>query len=137
MYQCLRIVTQSLVTMITAWPDYSVFIRILILLMIYYKCKMLSDFCNDGANQALLSSMLQNLVVDKPSYEEAHEKIFSTHHQSIEAILKILFRTAAQYWAPLKEWIFAVPLIHLLTKQCHPFEELQSDSWDLDQKTKR
>ena len=137
MYQCLRIVTQSLVTMITAWPDYSVFIRILILLMIYHKCKMLYDFCKDVANRALLSSMLQNLAVDKSSYEEAREKIFSTHHKSIEAILQILFSTASQRRIPIKEWIFAVPLIHFLTNQCHPFEELQSINREFDHKPQR
>jgi len=138
MYQYLGFVTRSLVTMITAWPDYSVFIRILILLMIYYKCKLLSDFCNDGANQSLLSSLLQNLVVDKSSYEEGVEKIFKFYRQPIEEILKILFKAAVQNRTPLKEWIFAVPLMHLLTKQCCPFEDLQSvDSWDFDQKPQR
>ena len=137
MYQYLGFATHSLVSTINAWPDYSFFIRILILLMIYYKCKMLSKFCNDVANQFLLSGLLQNLAVDKSSYEEAVEKIFNAHHHSIEEILKLLFKGAVQYRPPLKEWIFAVPLMHLMTKQCHPFEELQIVSWNFDQKTQR
>jgi len=92
---------------------------------------MLSDFCNDYVNESLLRSLLQNLAIDKSSYEEALEKIFHTYHQSIEDILQLLFKAAGQKWTPLKEWIFAVPLMHLLTKQCHPFEELD---WDFDQK---
>jgi len=138
MYQHLGFVTRSLVAMITAWPDYSVFIKILILLMTYFNCKMLSTFCNDNANQSVLKSLLQNLVVDKSFYDEANEKIFSIYNQSIEEILQILFRAAMLNQPPLKEWIFAVPLVHLLTKQCHPFEELQSViSWDFDQRTQR
>jgi len=138
MYQHLGFATQSLVTTITTWPDYSFFSRILILLMIYYKCKMLSTFCNDNANQSLLRSLLQYLAVDKSSYEEAHEKIFGFYNQSIEEILQILLGAAALNRPPLKEWIFAVPLVHLLTKQCRPFEELQSViSWDFDKRTQR
>jgi len=39
--------------------------------------------------------MLQNLAVDKSSYEEALEKIFHAYHQSILEILQLLFRAAA------------------------------------------
>jgi len=137
MYQYLRTITSSLMNKTTNWPDHSVLIKVLTLLMIYHKCELLSDFCSDQSNSAMIQKLLRNLVVDKLSYEAVYDKMLTTYPKPIEKILHLLLKTANNYYPPMIEWTFAVPLLHFLTKQCNPHEELQTINWNSDKKVFR
>jgi len=123
MYQHLRDVLESFVD---KQPRKFHFIEALIFLLIYYKCFILEMFCSDYYRKYLLKILLQNLAVDK-SYSEMSNQSFLCHYEeSIGEILKMLISKSH-----VSEWIFAVPLLHLITKQCEPNTTLKSIDWNL------
>ena len=95
---------------------------------------MLADFSSTLNNRATLSSLLYNLAIkDDASYQIINTDIFMHYQKSIGEILDKLISNAVFKFNPsIKEWIFAVPLLHFLMKKCVPFEQLEGISWDDD-----
>ena len=130
MYQLLLTVTQSLCSSITSDPNQAYLIKALIILLIFLKCTLLNRFSADIHNRYLIITLLRNLAIDGSTYREACNRLFIHDKESILQVLNIMIVNVTQFMPPVTEWIFAVPLMHLLSEQCEPFEVLQSISWD-------
>ena len=131
MYQLLLTTAKSLHSSITEDPNQPCLIRVLTLLMMYFKCMLLGKFSADGSNRNFIVTLFRSLTIDHSSYQEACNKLFIYYQKSVLDILHIMIGNAiTKFKQPITEWIFAVPLIHLLSEQCKPFEALHSISWD-------
>ena len=97
--------------------------------MLYLKCTLLDRFSADIGNCDLIISLLRNLVIDHSTYQ-ACNRLFNHDKESVLEILDIVILNATKFTPPVTEWIFAVPLMHLLSEQYQPFRDLQSISWD-------
>ena len=133
MYQLLLTVTKSLLISIREDPKQPCLIKVLTLLMIYFKCILLEKFSADSSNCDFIATLFRNLAIDHSSYQEAYDKLLFQYKKSVLQILDIMIVNAAtKLEQPVMEWVFAVPLIHLLTEQYKPFEVLHSLSWDFN-----
>ena len=131
MYQQLLAATKSLHSSITEDPKQPCLIRVLTLLMMYFKCMLLDKFSANGSNRDFIVTLFRSLTIEYSSYQEACDKLFIHYKKSVLDILDIMIGNAiTTFEQPITEWIFAVPLIHLLSEQCKPFEVLHSISWD-------
>ena len=130
MYQLLLSVTKSLFINITGDPNQSYLIKVLILLLIYFKCTLLDRFSADISNRDLIITLIRNLAIDDSTYREACNRLCIHDKESVLQILDIMIVNTTKFEPPITEWIFAVPLMHLLSEQCEPFEVLQSISWN-------
>jgi len=124
-------VTSSLVKTINEHTDTNFSNESLVLLLIYHKCKMLPKLL-ESSNRPFMTVLLKSLVLDKSSYD-SNKILFSEFGSAIEK----LFQAVIQSAIPLSEYVYAVPIVHLVTEQCNPFETLQSTSWDFNEATKR
>ena len=130
-YARMRNVTSSLVKKINEHTDTNFSNESLVLLLIYHKCKMLSKFL-ESSNRPFMTVLLKSLVLDKSSYD-SNKILFSEFGSAIEELFQVVIQSAI----PLSEYVYAVPIVHLVTEQCNPFETLQSTSWDFKEATKR
>jgi len=103
----------------------------LVWLMTYHKCKMFSDFLSESANRPLLAVLLRSMMLDKPSIED-NKILFFEYEDSIKELCNQIVHSSI----PISEWIYVVPVIHLVTKQCNPFDTLQNTSWDFNETRK-
>ena len=132
MYQLLLTATKSLHTAIKDDPHQSYLIKVLTLLMIYFKCTLLNEFSSDISNRDFIVTLLQNLTINHSSYGEACNKLLFYYKDSVLQILDIVIENAIRFTPLITEWIFAVPLIHLLSEKCKPFEVLPAIHWDVN-----
>ena len=133
MYRLLLTATESLHISITEDPKQPCLIKVLTLLMIYFKCILLDKFSSDSSNHDFIATLFRNLAIDHSSYQEAYDKLLFKYKKSVLQILDIMIVNATtKFEQPVMEWVFAVPLIHLLTEQYNPSEGLQSLSWDFN-----
>ena len=139
MYELLTSAVSSLINTITVHPGSNFLLKIIVLLMIVFKCKMLSKFSSDITNRFTISFLLQNLIVKDDSTFRIISTEFFVHYQtSILELLDILIVNAVgKFQPPIGEWIYAVPLLHFVMKKCKPFEQLQGTTWDYDYMTKQ
>lgn len=135
MYKFLTSMVSSLVETIFAHPSSCFLVKILVLLMIFYKCEMLTSFSSSKTQWSTLCSLLRNLAIEDESSCQILSADFVIHYaKSIGEILEILIGNAVKLNPPITEWIFAVPLLHFVTKYCKPYEQLEGISWDYDSK---
>ena len=133
MYEFLTSRATSLVTTMANYPRFCGLVKVLVLLIIFYKCELLNKFSSVKQNRFNIVKLLQNLAVkDQPSYQLISTNFLSHYHKSVEDILKILIGNAVKFSPPIIEWIFAVPLLHFVHKKCRPFEQLEGTSIDFD-----
>ena len=133
MYQLLLTATKSLHISITEDSKQPCLIKVLTLLIIYFKCILLDKFSSDGSNRDFIATLFRNLAIDHLSYQEAYDKLLFQYKKSVLQILDIMIVNATtKFEQPVMEWVFALPLIHLLTEQYKPSEVLQSLSWDFN-----
>ena len=102
---------------------------VLSLLIIYHKLNFLDGFCYKNENKHLVAVLLHNLIVDESLFENSVKPLWNSFDNLPYLILTIV-KGAISFTPPLPEWIFAIPLLHLLNKQCEPFEILHSIEWD-------
>ena len=132
MYELLTSVATSLVKTMIAYPTSSYLVKVLVLLMIFYKCEMLDGFSTNKSNRATISYLLRYLAIKDDQVVKAN--FFIHYHVSFEKILNMLIPNAAlKFNPPIIEWIFAVPLLHLTVKKCKPFDQLEGLSWELNE----
>ena len=127
MYQLLVNVTSTLCVNITSNSNQSYLIKVLVLLIIYFNCGLLDRFSSDINNQQFVVTLLQNLSIDSLTYQEAYDNILVYYKQHVLQLLDTLLVNTNKF---VSEWIFVVPIIHLLSEQYKPFDVLQSISWD-------
>lgn len=103
-------------------------IKSIVLISICSDLNLFPLFCTHRND--LFGFLLKNFSINQASYQEASSKLLLLNQR--EAYFKSVFigaiTVASQH--NIQEWIFAVPLIHLTTKQCKFFETLQEISWD-------
>ena len=111
--------------------------KILVLLMSFYKCGMLARFSSNRTHWYTISSLLRNLAIKDQSSCQIVSADFVIHYaKSIGEILEALIGSAIRFSPPITEWIFAVPLLHFVMKNCKPYEQLESISWDYNDSKK-
>ena len=116
-------------TTINTYPKITFLLKIIVLLMIIFKCKMLNRFIQ--ANRSTISYLLKNLAVkDESSLNIIGTGFFVHYQKSITDILELLIGSCVKLKQPMAEWIFAVPLLHFVTKRCQPYEQLEGITWD-------
>ena len=132
MYKFLTSVAESLVKkIIAANSDSCFFIKNLVLLLIIYKCEMLADFSSDKTNHSTMQSLLKNLAIKDKSSCQILSADFVIHYTNlIVKILDTLIGNAIKFSPPITEWIFAVPLLHFVMKECEPYRQLKGVSLD-------
>jgi len=122
----------NLVKTISSYPDCSFVVKVLVLLIIIFKCSKLRRFSLSEANYPILKSLFRNLAIkDNLSYQSI-STLITNYQKSIMEILDILTINVTKFKPPITEWIFAVPLLHFAMKKCKPFGHLEKMSWDFD-----
>jgi len=121
MYAILLEVTRLFLSRIK--PGASLFIEVLILLMIYYKCNLLKKFCSNNYNHYFLGVLSRHLVIDESYSQQANQSFLTNYEKAIADILTIIIKECSPH---ILEWIFVVPLMHFITKQSRPYEILES-----------
>jgi len=126
----LILATYSLTDNISKQPSRSYVKNILCLLIIYFKLKMLQNFFNKSEHAKLTSILLQNLAINSLSVFETEIKIFQNVYQKmfLQSLLGFINK-AINFHPLLTEWIFAIPIVHLLTEQ---HDSLNSVEWHED-----
>ena len=138
MYEFLTSSASSLVKTMASHPRFSGLVKVLVLLMLFYKCEMLDKFSSSKLNHYNLRNLLQNLAVrDESTYQLISTKFLDHYHKSVKEMLDKLIGNAVKFKPPIAEWIFAVPLLHFVLKKCKPFEQLEGTSMDYDDLTKQ
>ena len=111
----LILTTHSLANNIRNQPRKSYLDNILCLLVIYFKTDMLRDFCRKSEHANLISILLKNLAIDSSSVLETKVNSFHTNHGQLFLQSFLSFINGIINFHPsLTEWIFAIPIIHLL-----------------------
>lgn len=138
MYEFLTSVAVFLVETINTYPQSCFVVKILVLLIILYKCQMLANFSSNTNNRFTIRSLLRNLAIkDDTSYQIINTDIFMHYQKSIGEVLDKLISSAVfTFSPPIEEWIFTVPLLHFTMKKCKPLEPLTGLSWDYDDCTR-
>ena len=137
MYEFLTSMAASLVKTILAHSSDCFLAKILVLLMIFYQCEMLTRFSSSKAHWSILCSFLRNLAIqDEPSCQILSADFVIHYAKSIGDILNKLIGNAIKFSPPITEWIFAVPLLHFVMKNCKPYEQLEGISWDYNDSKK-
>lgn len=133
MYEFLTSTSVSLMSTINASSNLTFLQKVLVLLVIFYKCKMLDHFSQ--TNHPAIKCFLKNLGVNDGSCLSTE---FFVHYQkSIAEVLRILISNSVKLKPPTAEWIFAVPLLHFMMNKCKPYEQLKGMTWDHDNSARR
>ena len=137
MYEFLTSMTASLVKTMATHSSSCFLAKILVLLMSFYKCGMLVRFSSSRTHRYTISSLLQNLAIkDEVSCQIVSADFVIHYAKSIEEILEALIGSAIKFNPPITEWIFAVPLLHFVMKNCKPYAHLEGISWDCNDSKK-
>ena len=131
MYEFLTSMAASLVKTMLTHTSSCFLAKILVLLMIFYKCEMLTRFSSSKTHCYTISNLLQNLAIkDELSCQIVSADFVIHYAKSIGEILDTLIGNAIKFNPSITEWIFAVPLLHFVMKNCKPYEQLEGISWD-------
>lgn len=126
----LILATHSLANNIKNQPKKSYLDNILCLLVIYFKTDMLHDFCRKSEHANLISILLRNLSVDSSSVLKTKVNNFHTNYGQLflQSLLNFINNIINSH-PSLTEWIFAIPIIHLLMGN---HNRLNSIEWNED-----
>lgn len=114
----LILATNSLTDNIQNQPTKSYFKNILCLLTIYFKLNMLDDFCRKAEHTTHIGILLRNLTVDSSSVLKAEVKSFwNNYGQTFQELLVNFINKVIHFHPTMIEWIFAVPLVHMLMRK--------------------
>ena len=111
-------------------PTESYLQNILCLLVIYFKTNMLQDFCQKAEHNAVIEILLRNLAVNSSSVLETMVKDLPINARQLflKSLLSFV-NSIINSHSILTEWIFAIPIIHLLMGQ---HNSLNSVEWNED-----
>ena len=127
----------SLIKTMLIHPKSCFLAKILVLLMSFYKCGMLDRFSSNKTHWYTITSLLRNLAIKDASSCQIVSADFVIHYaKCIGEILDTLISNAIKFNPPITEWIFAVPLLHFVMKNCQPYEHLKGISWDYNDSKK-
>ena len=129
-------VIKKLVENIEKSPEKSNLCNILSMLIIYSKMQMLVGFCYSTNNLNCLQHLLHNMAIDFSS--NYHTTVQVLWKQYKDRLLKTV-TTLANGAASLHSfnWIFAIPILHLLGGHCKPSQHLSTVDWDQYTKCKK
>lgn len=137
MYKFFLFVANSLLQKIASHSADSGLVKILVLLMIVFKCNMLHRFSSNEDNRFIVKNMLKNLAITNyMSYQIVITTLPISYRPTIKAVLdQVIINAVNKFSPPLTEWIFAVPLVHFVTEKCKPNQRLEGIGWDFDEKS--
>ena len=126
----LILATHSLANNIKNQHTKSYLENILCLLVIYFKTDMLRDFCRKSEHANLISILLRNLAIDSSSVLETKVNSFHINYGQLflQSLLNFI-NDIINFHPSLTEWIFAIPIIHLLMGK---HNRLNSVEWNED-----
>ena len=120
---------KSLVENIEKSPTKPFLQNILSVLIIYYKMQMLIGFCNSDKNLNYMKHLLRNVAVDFSSTYHTVVQVFWKEYKGLLLKAVTIFANSAASFK-LCEWIFAIPILHLLGGQSNPSQHLNTVGWD-------
>ena len=123
-------VVQTLVDQIKQSPEKSFLQNSLCVLVIYFKLKMLTDFCANSNNVVHMSDILRNMGVDQLKYEATVKVLWNKYRDVLVESVSFLITCAIKHKPPITEWIFAIPVLFFLKRKCTPPEPLKIIGWD-------
>ena len=126
----LILATRSLTNNIKNQPTKSYLQNILCLLVIYFKTNMLRDFCRKSEHAIPIGILLRNLAIKSSSVLKTVVNNFQKNYGQLflQSVLKFI-NDIVTFHPSLTEWIFAIPIIHLLMGKCN---SLNSVEWNED-----
>ena len=104
--------------------------NVLCLLIIYNNLGFLVDFCSKRDNKPHMSHLLRNVIIDDALFENSVKPLWQCYATALPDSILTIVTEAIKFASPLPEWIFAIPLIHLLKEHCKPFDVLHCIEWD-------
>ena len=104
--------------------------NMLAMLIICSKLQMLDEVCNDSKHSFSLKVLLRNIAVDFSSSYHIVQLLQSQFGNVILKTITTVVNCVTSYSTQFTEWIFAVPILHLLNESCEPFQCLDSIDWD-------
>ena len=124
----LLLATHSLTDNIKNQPNNSYLKNVLCLIIIHFKLDMLHDFCCKSEHATLIKILLQNFTVDSSSLNAEVKTFQNCYGESfLQSLLKFINSIICSH--SMTEWIFAIPMVHLLMGQHNC---LNSVGWDED-----
>ena len=136
MYEFLTSAAESLLNSLNSYPGFTVLLKVLVLSIIFYKCRMLARFSQE--NRLAVSYLLKNLAIKDDSSLKIISTEFFVHYQKpIKQLLELLIGNSVKLKPPVSEWIFAVPLLHFAMDKCKPYGQLEGMTWDHDNLTRQ
>ena len=104
--------------------------NVLCVLIIYSKLNFLVEFCSHKENAYSMRCLLYNMIIDESSFENNVKPLWNYYTDLLPNSIITIVKEAINFSPPLAEWIFAIPLVHLLKEQCKPFSVLGSIEWE-------
>jgi len=103
----------------------------LTVLIISYKLEMLFDYCYNMEHSSYLKALLRNMAVEFSSLCQNTVQVLQEHfNNDLLSVMTTLVYGVTSYNPPLSDWIFAVPIIHLLNKECESLQCSNKIDWD-------
>ena len=121
---------QDLLDNFTNISKNSIVKNVLCVLIIYTKLGFLVEFCYNKENAYPMRCLLYNMISDELSFENNVKPLLNYYASLLPNSIITIVKGAISFPSPLTEWIFAIPLVHLLIEQCKPFEVLNSIEWE-------
>ena len=116
--------THSLINNIRIPPTKPYLKNILCLLMIYFKLKMLQDFCQKTEHATIIGILLRNFAVNPCMLETEVKSFWNGYGELFQKSLLSFVNDIISYHPRLTEWIFVIPVVHLLKKQHNSFNSV-------------
>ena len=104
--------------------------NVLCILIIYYKLGFLVEFCNNKENAYPMRCLLNKMIIDDSLFENSVKPLWNCYANILPNSILTIIKGAISFSSPLTEWIFAIPLVHLLKEHCKPFDVLHSIEWE-------
>jgi len=103
--------------------------NMLAVFIICFKLQMFSEVCN-SSNHYSLKVLLHNIAVGFSSSYHIIQQLQRHFGDALSTVVTTFINYVTSYSTQFTEWIFAVPILHLLNKNCEPFQHLDSIDWD-------
>jgi len=124
-------VIQILVRNIQKYPKEPFLQNILAVLIISCKLNMLSEYCYERQHSNYLKVLLRNMSVDFSSLYQSTVSVLQEHFNDVLLdVIKTIIYGVTSYYTALPDWIFAVPILHLLNEKSESLQCLNKISWD-------
>ena len=70
------------------------------------------------------------MIIDDSLFKNSVKPLWNYYGNVLRNSVLIIVKGAINFHNPLPQWIFAIPLLHLLEEQYKPFDVLHSIEWE-------